>query len=325
MKLPSYFAALRTAIHWLAVILVLIGLFLKLGPRDSIAWLAPIFYGTPWLVIAGSIAVLWVLSPKLRRQLGLGFVGLLAWWLFQDFKIKQPPQSSAQVQHRVLFWNINRPEEHPKQPLLEVIASEGPDVVAILETEGVLPHERQAYVAALPGWHILWLNHDMACFAKYPLKPLETPRLPNRAKAARVEVLGPKGAWELWIADLNASPRLSRFPPLETLHNSAKVSPKTIVVGDFNTPWDSKAFDPWRAHWQHGWEVAGQGFRQTWPHGLPVLALDHAWVGRGWGIHSFGQGYRRWDGSDHAWLLLSLSLGNLMATRRVAETFESQL
>ncbi|AUS05368.1 hypothetical protein C1A40_07700 [Tamlana carrageenivorans] len=53
-----------------------------------------------------------------------------------------------------------------------------------------------------------------------------------------------------------------------------------MVLGDFNLPYESLYFKEIKRHFNHWFSSKGNGFRETWSWGLPLLSLDHIWVSK---------------------------------------------
>lgn len=51
-------------------------------------------------------------------------------------------------------------------------------------------------------------------------------------------------------------------------------------MGDFNTPFQSVWFEPYKKHFTHCFQEAGSGLMESWPAILPLLSLDHIWIGK---------------------------------------------
>jgi endonuclease/exonuclease/phosphatase (EEP) superfamily protein YafD len=83
--------------------------------------------------------------------------------------------------------------------------------------------------------------------------------------------------------DIDARPVHPRRQPLAALGEMVKtLSDKPLIVmGDFNTPYDSVHLEPLKKMLQHAWLAAGSGCVETWPAFLPVLSLDQVWSGNG--------------------------------------------
>ena len=86
----------------------------------------------------------------------------------------------------------------------------------------------------------------------------------------------------------------------------ASLNMRTLVVGDFNTPYDSVAFDPWRYQWFHGLSQSSRTpGAATWPIGLPLLSIDHVWLSKDlWPRQAWKETVL---GFDHAWQVIEFS------------------
>ena len=88
---------------------------------------------------------------------------------------------------------------------------------------------------------------------------------------------------------------------------AARDDPRAIVLGDFNTPPETR----WCGDWQGTLTLANngphRGFRETWAFGLPLLTLDQIWLGKGW--QAIWTEHSR-HGSDHARVRVVLGSAN---------------
>ena len=112
-------------------------------------------------------------------------------------------------------------------------------------------------------------------------------------------------AWPV-LADLGPWPLTPQLERTERIRQLAGREPRTLVVGDFNTPYDSVAFDRWRYQWFHG---LSQSTRTpgaaTWPVGLPLLSIDHVWLSKDlWPRQAWKETVL---GFDHAWQIIEFS------------------
>ncbi len=130
----------------------------------------------------------------------------------------------------------------------------------------------------------------------------------TRFKEAVVRVSGRR--LRVVVADLGSNPLVSRrtgFEALEELLNPGSHLP-LIVMGDFNTPIESVHFNPLRSRGlTHAFVSSGHGFSETWPAFLPLLSLDHIWIGPG--LRSIGCKLQRSPASDHLSVLAAINAG----------------
>ena len=116
------------------------------------------------------------------------------------------------------------------------------------------------------------------------------------------------GAREVLVlqADLNPTPIADRAPAATKLRAllADHAGQPLSLVGDLNTPRESRQFDPLRRTYRHAFEEAGRGFADTWPLPLPVLSLDQVWVGAPFAVAGCTHGFSVL--SDHRPVIVDL-------------------
>jgi len=100
--------------------------------------------------------------------------------------------------------------------------------------------------------------------------------------------------------DVAASIDVPRSWELNFVNNAISKTKKTIVLGDFNVPYESKFFNDIKKEFKHAFNEKGSGFRETWFYNIPLLSLDHIWVSKDLEVKKT-QKIISWQ-SDHAML-----------------------
>ena len=85
----------------------------------------------------------------------------------------------------------------------------------------------------------------------------------------------------LMAVDLPSNPLAARAPLLHALEDHITQFHPHLVLGDFNVPRRSCAFDVLPEGYAHAYNDAGAGWSYTWPSPLPVLAIDQCFTGPG--------------------------------------------
>jgi endonuclease/exonuclease/phosphatase (EEP) superfamily protein YafD len=280
----------------LAWSLIGIGVVLHATVRDGVDPIIVVFYVLPMMVMLG-LAALLCLFPRRRSLAILAAALIAATWCARSFSWHVPEPAAAD-EVRVLFWNLNRPTE-PFKPLIGMIRELKPDFVACVEPGENAASNVEDYKAALPGYDcqfmprgILWLSRHTSRY---------------RARG-RLDSLGAYAVFEAELAgrtqrfvtlDVYGPPLLSRRGQLAEGLGFSNQDPRVIVLGDFNTPTESVHFDAYRQQGlQDSLTVGGRGFRETWFYGLPLLSLDHIWLGKDWHVLEARKIWTRQ--SDHA-------------------------
>ncbi|GEP40822.1 endonuclease/exonuclease/phosphatase family protein [Brevifollis gellanilyticus] len=293
---------------WLAL---LAGLLLQLWLKDRhVSW-AVFFYGMPKPCLAGLALVLTLLSPGLWKRLVAGALTLvlLGWWLSLSWSSgpAAPAAPSADLtkdEITVLYWNLCRPKA-VDQEALELVRELNPQIAAFVEPGPELTKHLPAYEKELPGYTAAWMPRGVLWLSRLPSRYRERGKLDGLGAYARFEVYEPGPPFQVVVADVHPSLMHSREQQLKEVLAQSQDRDDTIFVGDFNTPFESVYFDVWRTRFTHAFTGAGSGFRETWPVGLPLLSIDHIWVGKAWEVVETRKIWRL-TGSDHAALFVRL-------------------
>lgn len=294
--------------------------FLLPVPVLGLAWLAG------WLVRDHGRVLVWLYfipAPAIAALCGLWFVfthrevsrslrvavaliGLLALFkvLALDCAWHRTP-AARRPTLRLVHWNAAhapfgfKPVLRAVQPdrpdlLLLSECSRRPDLDLFAERELHLPHYFQ--------------DQGMAIASRFPLEARGTINMSN-GRAWTIRVHTPGGPLDLVAVDLISHPTLNRRLPLETLGRwlDQRTDPTPLlVVGDFNTPRDARAFRPLRRHLRHAYEIAGRGWPYSWPLPAPVYSIDHTWVSRNVTVQRYDLQSSRL--SDHRRQVLDIAL-----------------
>ena len=83
-----------------------------------------------------------------------------------------------------------------------------------------------------------------------------------------------------YALDVASSMNVYRKQQLKFVIESIKETENTILLGDFNTPLETKFLNDIRTNFNHAFNEKGNGFRETWFWNIPLLSLDHIWVSK---------------------------------------------
>lgn len=257
---------------------------------------ATLHYGTPWLLrlFAGLLAAV-ALRPWGLRAMAGTTVAIALMEGGHSFRRDDLPAVPAGAL-AVSVWNAGRAlDRHPSA----WAALGDADLSAVIEAGDFSPDEWARFTAATPEHE--WRRFDGSTMLGVRGKILshEPLGVHDLYRCHRVRVALPdRGELTVVVADVRSQPWLSREPSLAGILAAAGDDPRAIILGDFNTPPESRWFRAWR---EKGFTLANdaprRGFRETWAHGLPLLTLDHVWLAPGWKCLRTEK-FR--PGSDHA-------------------------
>jgi hypothetical protein len=128
-----------------------------------------------------------------------------------------------------------------------------------------------------PGYIAIRPEHGMGFVVRGSAQVKGLTKLKGRSKFVELDVTLDGHVRHILLVDGDADPLRKREELLKKVLALVK-DPNTLVMGDFNTPIESRWFDPWRdAKLHHASEGSRGGFRETWPRPWPVLTIDHIW------------------------------------------------
>jgi endonuclease/exonuclease/phosphatase family metal-dependent hydrolase len=264
---------------WALAALSLAAFLVRLLLRDRAAFLAPLFYATPPMVLAGLLAgaaLLWGRGARARRAAGFAAVALL--W---SLGMHRYPGIRGEAGLRVVLWNVGG-GHWDEGEVARALREEDSDVALVAEAPAARVRAARFLEAAFAGRTTRRLPGDMVLAVRGRILDVRSHPLGDRdgdASVVRVEV-GTR-ALTVVAVDLSSDPFYSRAPAfraLGALLEACGPGP-LLVLGDFNTPRDSVHFDAWRCRLVHAFEAAGGGSGATWPWPVPLLSIDHVWAG----------------------------------------------
>lgn len=257
------------------------GLLLHLTVRDDVAALAFFFYATPMPLVAAGAAVASVAALVAQRRalaFALLFVTLVSAAVWTR-SWRSAPQAEGTI--RLLAWNGGRLAETDRAA--DFVRSRDADIDVVVELRGYDNHTQRIWRRALAPKKVDAMRGSMLVSAD----SLGRPQFFQFGRRSRVNVTEVKVDGEaitVAIVDFDANPFRSRHSDFEALGHILDTydAKRLVVAGDFNTPAESRGFDPFRRRGlRNAFEVAGNGRPETWPRWVPLLTLDQIWVGPG--------------------------------------------
>ena len=286
------FRILSQQLCFLLAIIWINGVVIRMTVRDSNDLLAPLFYATPWPVLA--VLTLVFLRYFWRQPVAVFSIIFVAHmlgaaWIMEDWHTPQLSREPADL--RVLQWNVARPIRW-RPEIVSQVRNSNADVVAISEpipvSDGGKLIERiraaeKDWRAAFPDYSFELRGEDFLCLIRGEVLNRRLGILFSGSRYALYDVRVKERAMRILQVDIDARPihpRRKAFAALVEIVGTLSDQP-LILIGDFNTPRESVHLEPLQKNLQHAWLTAGAGCAETWPSFLPVLSLDQIWCGYG--------------------------------------------
>ncbi|HEX6748270.1 MAG TPA: endonuclease/exonuclease/phosphatase family protein [Longimicrobium sp.] len=281
------------------------------------------------------LAVLVPLAVGLRARLllplaaaaGVVLVGVMGW----RAGVRLPAGGDVRMPLRVVTFNADGGAGAWVR-LPDLLETWRPDVVAFQECGGPLAEA----IPALPGWH----HHEkdsLCLLSRYPIVAAEMMDRSALLHVAETSSVGGTGIVIRYTLRTPAGPVSLTNVHLETPRKGFEAlagfgwtamrtntelraieahlarawvdggTAPRLVVGDFNTPVESRIF---QEHWSgltDAWEAAGRGFGWTKDNGWIRVRIDHVLMGRGWRARRISTSPDA-AGSDHHPVIADLQL-----------------
>ncbi len=209
------------------------------------------------------------LNKKLKKyNLLIAFI-LLVIWLGRSFKIHFS-EDIKETDLEVVFWNASHNRDFDDA---FNINNSIPDVLVLVE-DGAYNIEN--YKLKYPKYYFYESIRGISIFSKTPLKIIDEITSKYKTNIINFEVEG----ISFYAVDVSASIDVPRSWELGFVNEYIKIKEKTVLLGDFNVPFESKFLTNIKANFNHAFNKKGNGFRETWFWNIPLLSLDHIWISK---------------------------------------------
>ena len=238
--------------------------------KERTFWSSLFFYALPLPVIIFIVLMLSIVLTKKWRRYNLIIAALLLLvWLGRSFKL-HIPDDIKENDLEVVFWNTARHNTF-KTALNE--SDDIPDVMVLVEFRNKNIEELKI---RYPKYYFYRSDQEMLIFSKTPL----VIERENTSKFSTSVINFKTAGINFYAVDATGSFDVPREWGLTYINKSIKEKNNTIVLGDFNTPYESIYLKQLKKDFNHAFSKKGNGFKETWFYNLPLLCLDYIWVSK---------------------------------------------
>ncbi|MCF7559465.1 hypothetical protein L3X39_02360 [Sabulilitoribacter multivorans] len=228
------------------------------------------FYLFPLPIIILIVLLLSVFLKQRKYNLILAGI-LLILWLGRSFKIHFS-EDLKESDMEVVFWNA----AHERGFVEAFQENNGivPDVLVLVEYSRAynIKNLTQEY----PNYHFYQSESDISIFSKTPI--IIKSEVPSKHKSTVINF--ETNEINFYAIDVSGSTDVPREWELTFVDSVVIKDENTILLGDFNVPYESKYLKKIKSNFQHAFNKKGNGFRETWFWNIPLLSLDHIWVSK---------------------------------------------
>lgn len=281
--------------------------------RDAWDWpWCFLYYGAARPVLLGATCFAWALvrrrARRLSRVAGVSCLALAGWILGADcvwnWGDVPPPDAGAL---RIVTWNAAH-LPRGRGVAAQVIRSWNADLIGVVEAGSSDDASLAEWRSLLPEYTVIAPRVGMLWIVRGTVEagPLKTIYRQSDALPATASIKGQ--AVPVVLVDITSEITHNRRGPNAGLCTFLKEQPElpAIVMGDFNTPADTRWFAELKQLMRNAFAEHGVGYRPTWPIVWPSLELDYLWVSPRVTVH------RCWHGwtfaSDHRPVLADVTI-----------------
>lgn len=200
----------------------------------------------------------------------------------------------------VIFWNTANRRNIHVEILSENIKTINPDIISLVEAENASEEDLITLTIEFPDYEFQILEGDMLIGVKGKIKNVIYTNQPYNYDINFVEAQLQNTTVWIAITDTFQSPTMDKRHTLGTVLQLVSEKNADLIVGDFNTPYESVHFNDYKTNYT-SFHDYGQGFSATWPFGIPLLELDQIYVSKRFAPLLLQKKY--YDVSDHAMLI----------------------
>ena len=253
----------------LNIITVSVLLILHFILKDASQRLAYWFYLFPLPIIILIVLVFSAFLGKRKKYNRILAVLLLCIWFFRSFRFsftKDVKENDIEI----VFWNCARANSFETAFSMN---EKLPDVMVLSEAKAIsLDGIRKKY----PEYYFYKSDFQIDIFSKTPID-IELERISDFNSAV---IKFSSAGVSFYAVDMIASLDVPKAWEFKFERKYVKNTESTIVLGDFNVPYESSFLDDLKDNYNHFFSKNGNGFRETWPWNIPLLSIDHIWVSK---------------------------------------------
>jgi len=270
-------------IYIFILFIFILGLTIRIMVQDRWVGFALIFYMTPWPVLSGFsfLGMLYWIKRKQKKAVLIHFFGVIA-LLFSWFSLNHYNNPKTLTgDYRTMFWNVDRYPLGVKG-VIDHVKQKNADFIGLVEAKPKINEDMNLIEATFNNYELHSLKGGMLFLTRGTLLSNQFHRLSDNGRCNVLSVWHREEQFTIILVDINPDPLKSREDAIEQLFLiMEKYNDNLLVMGDFNTPFDSSHFDSYRSNYQHAFSASGSGWIETYPICLPILAIDHIWLSIG--------------------------------------------
>lgn len=248
--------------------------------KDRWHWISVLFYAAPLpvLIVFGLLVSVMLFKRKVIFYPLILLLGGMCFIYFKNYYGK-PLEISSSKLSKVVLWNVSQNNTLPTEIIIQNIENTNAEIIALVEAEYVTPKDLDVLHKACPDYSFRKLYGYMLIGIKGEIKTVELHDEAKNYKFNYITATIDQSTQHIMLVDIYAAPFLNKEVPLNIIADFSSSHPTDIILGDFNTPFESVHFEKYK-HRFNSFHDYSDGATATWPVPLPVLEIDLIWISK---------------------------------------------
>ncbi|MCK7588971.1 endonuclease/exonuclease/phosphatase family protein [Subsaxibacter sp. CAU 1640] len=290
--------------RYLFIIAYFLLLLIHFVIKDRFPYISVLFYASPLplIILFGIlVAIFWRKQKNLFYGILLSLIALNIYFSIHYFGSKQEAAPESTITN-VLFWNVAKQKPLPVKILVEHINASNPFIVALVEAREVSDDDIKVLKSSLPDYTVQILDGEMLVLVKGAISSYVYESLSDVYKFNHLNIEIDNEQTSVMLADVYASPLLNKEIPLDYISKAMDKYKVDVLVGDFNTPYESVFFNNIKEKYV-SFHDCSLGMTATWPVPVPLIEIDQVWICNKFKLLKMEK--HTYDVSDHKLLIAS--------------------
>lgn len=249
--------------------------------KDRFPIVSVIYYACPLplIIIFGLFITLLFFKQKRLFYSLVTILFAISIYFLNHYFVKPKDDTQSGETSKILFWNVAKNQPLPANILIKHIRESKPEIVALVEALDVSDNDLKILRLTFPEYQFQPLEGEMLLAVKGTIGNVVFDSESDVYKYNYVQAKIENQSISILIADVYASPLLNKEIPLNIIIETAKKEKVDVLVGDFNTPYESVFFEEYKIDFKsfHPYSI---GMSATWPIPIPVIEIDQVWVAK---------------------------------------------
>ncbi|WP_299891942.1 endonuclease/exonuclease/phosphatase family protein [uncultured Lacinutrix sp.] len=250
--------------------------------KDYIFPISIIFYAFPIIIIIpfGLLTSWFYRKKKVLVYFLIGFSLILSYHWFNNYYVFPVSKTLSEKDSSILFWNVAKNSKGlPLDVIFEKIKEYNIDILTFVEAENILQKDIIALKKEFRDYSFKKLKGNMLIGVKGKIDSVFYKSKKKSYKFNIIESTIDGTTSKIIIVDIYASPFFSKRDALKDVLSFSTENNIDIIVGDFNTPYESIHFKNYEINYKSFHDYS-DGLTATWPYGIPLLELDQIWLNK---------------------------------------------